>query len=239
MKKLILIIIIISVIALIISCTQMPSPIITEVSAFWDITDKQLSDPNANDILSLFDFSGDNKWNGADFHFAGLSDVSYIPFSEVKINTAGMWLSNDLARDAEIKNFKNGVLKIIQTAGNDTIGKRNSSLYLPIARELNRLSQSKVDKKYLLIYSDLMENTIDISFYNKKTIEQLQTNSDAIKKQFEQMQALQNLNGIEVYLIYQPVDSESDKTFTIVSGFYKKLLEEKGAKVNITANINL
>ncbi len=239
MKKLILILTIIAAMALIISCASGIKSSTTEVILLRDVTDKHLAEPDVKELLALFDFSGDNKWNGAVFHFADLSDVSYNLISEAKINTAGMWLSNEFERDKQIKNFTNDVSKILAEAENESVGKRNSSIYLPIAHQLNYLAQSKAQRRVLLVYSDLMENTIDVSFYNKKTLEQLQTNPETISKSFEQLQALQNLSRIEVYLIYQPTDSESDKVFIVVSAFYKKLLEDKGAKVNISASINL
>lgn len=238
MKKLIFIIAISSLVVLLASCASAPTPTVSRVAVLKDITQKHLAMPDATEVVSLFDFTGDNKWNGADFEFGDLSDVSYNRFSEVKINTADMWMSNELDRDKEIKDFKNKVSKIVTLAGNDTIGKRNSSIYLPIARKLNELAQSKAQRKILLIYSDLMENTIDVSFYNKKTLAELETNPEAIGKQLEQLQALQNLNGIEVYFIYQPNDAENDKVFTLVSALYKRILEDKGAITKISANIN-
>jgi hypothetical protein len=51
------------------------------------------------------------------------------------------------------------------------------------------------------------------------------------------MQHLNNLNGVEVYLIYQAKDNCSDLKYQILSGFYKTLLENAGAKVTITANL--
>ena len=238
MKKFILTTMIISAMILLASCVSAPAPTVTRVAVLKDITQKHLAVPDATEVISLFDFTGDNKWNGADFEFGDLSDVSYNKFSEAKINTADMWLSNELDRDKEIKGFKEKISKIITLAGNDTIGRRNSSIYLPIARKLNELAQSKAQRKILLIYSDLMENTIGVSLYNKKTLEILQTNPETIEKQFEQLQALQNLAGVEVYFIYQPTDSESDKVFTLVSAIYKRLLEDRGATTKISANIN-
>ena len=226
MKTLIVTILIATVLIFLVACST-PKTSSTETSVLRDITEKHLAQPDANEIYGLYDLS-QNPLNGAVFHFKNLSDVSYNYDKEAKIEAQNLWSSNELERTKEIKGFKNSMDEIIV----------NSSLYLPIARELNHISQSKADKKYLLIYSDLMENTIDVSFYNKKIVAQLQTNPEAIRKYFEQLQALQNLNGIEVYLIYLPIDSESDKIFTIVSAFYKKLLEDKGAKVNISANIN-
>lgn len=223
----------------IVSCIKSTPPVTTEVGLLVDITSIQTIKPDTNEILSVFDLKGDKRWNGATFHYSEISDVSYNQISETKINTADIWSSNEIGRDKEIKNFKTTVLKILDNTEHNKTGKNNSAIYLPIARELNRLANSKAQKRILLIYSDLMENTIDITFYNKKQFQNLTTNPEAIQKQFEQLQVIQNLHGIEVHLIYQPIDSQSDKVFRIVSGFYKKLLENKGAKVKISASVNL
>lgn len=221
------------------SCIKSTPPVTTEAGMLVDITSIPTAKPDTNEILSVFDLKGDKRWNGASFHYSEISDVSYNQISEVKINTADMWSSNEIARDKEIKNFKTAVFKILDNTEYNKTGKNNSAIYFSIARELNRLANSKAQKRILLIYSDLMENTIDISYYNKKQFQRLTTNPEVIQKQLEQLQTIQNLDGIEVHLIYQPIDSQDDKVFRIVGDFYKKMLEEKGAKVTISASINL
>jgi hypothetical protein len=83
-----------------------------------------------------------------------------------------------------------------------------------------------------------MENDPDFSFYKEKTLNQLTSNYDLSKKVFDTMMPLQNLNGIEIHLLYEPPDVISDGRYKIVSAFYKKLLEGKGATVTISANLN-
>ncbi len=239
MKTILYILATVAVLVTIVACIRAPEPFTTEIVLLKDITGIQPAKPEDLSIFSLFDFSGDMKWNGAVFHFSDISDVSYNSFSEAKIKTTGMWLSNELEREKEIKNFRTEVSKILEEGGKSIKGKSNSSIYLPLAYELNKLAKSKSQRRVLLLYSDLMENTDDISFYNKKQYQLLTTNPGSMQKKFTQMQALQNLTSIEVNFIYQPNDSQSDKVFTVVSTFFKQLLEAKGAKVNISANINL
>lgn len=237
--KTIFIILIISIAAVTITaCTNQNPPSITETVTLRDVTDKYLSKPNADEIYSLYGLSS-SSMNGAIFRFKNLSDVSYNYEAEAEIEAQNFWTSNELDRIKTIKRFKNRMAEIITDSNKDTVGKINSSIYIPIATELNRLTQSKSDKKYLLVYSDLMENTADLSFYNKKALAQIQANPEAIRKSFEELQTLHNLNGIAIYLIYQLQDMQSDKAFTIISAFYKKLLEEKGATVTVSANINI
>jgi hypothetical protein len=82
-----------------------------------------------------------------------------------------------------------------------------------------------------------MENSDNLSFYRKEDFSILKANPRQIQEQFEKLVALNPLVGIDVWFIYQPRDTKDDHDFQIVSGFYKRLLESKGARVNISANI--
>lgn len=220
----------------IISCAG-TKPSITEISMLWDITDNYLSQPKSNEILPLFNFSENNKWNGGLFRYSTLSDVSYTRIKETKIEAQNQWLSNELERAKQIQKFKSEIEIFINESVNDSIGKEHSSVYLPIARELNHLSESKAQRRILVVYSDLMENGLDVSLYSKDKFTLLKSNPGAFRRQLEAQQALPALTGIEVYFIYQPKDIEKDKLFNTVSAFYKQLLEEKGANVKIQANL--
>jgi len=235
MKTIITAIIIVTAITLIVAWTSQ-SPATTEISAFRDITDKHLAQPDANEIFSLYNL--ENKWNGAIFHFTDVTNVSYNQEKSAKLEARNEWLSNELDRNKEIAKFKNEVSGIIAYYKKVTIGKDNSSVYVPIARELNRLHESKADKKILLLYSDLMENTSEMSFYDKRNLKLLKTNPVAISKYFEAQIPLQCLQGINIYIIFQPNGIEEDGQFKIVSEFYKKMFEAKGAVVQIVANLN-
>jgi len=235
MKTIITTIIILVSITLIVACTSQ-SQDITEVVVLHDITDEHLSQPNVDEIFALFTL--ENKWNGCIFRFANLTKVSINQEIAVKLEARNEWLSNELDRDKEIKNFKNKILEIIANTEKNAVGEDNSSVYIPIARELNRLHESNANKKILLIYSDLMENTTEMSLYKKEKLNLLKTNPDSVSKYFETQMSLKNLNGITIYIIFQPSDIEEDQQFKIVSGFYKNLFKSKGAEVQITANIN-
>jgi hypothetical protein len=106
-----------------------------------------------------------------------------------------------------------------------------------MASELNRLAHSVANRKVLIIWSDLMENSATISYYHQKDLTRLIKDPESLTEQLEKIQALDDLNGIEVYFICQPQDAKSDAVFGLVSNFYKNLLESKNAKVTITANL--
>lgn len=235
MKTLLYCILVFGSIILIVACTS-SKPTTTEVIVLRDITEKHLSKPQADVILRLYDFS-ESKWNGAMFRFVDLSDVSYNHVMETTIEAVGQWMSNELEREKEIKKFNNGIIGILDSTRQETIGRNYSSVYFPITRELNRLGQSKSQKRILLVYSDLMENGLDISFYDKKVLQLLQSNPDSLRKLFYKMFPLQSLTGVEVFFIFEPVDVIQDGEFKVVSEFYRKFFEDKGAQVTISANL--
>jgi hypothetical protein len=211
------------------------SPTTTEIIVWDDVTDEYLSHPDPNEILSLGDFTGDNKWNGALIRYSTLSDISYNTITEIKLPAENKWLSNEIERDRAIKTFKEKLAKTISS--NDSIGKNHSFLYVPIARELNRLSKSKSQKRIVVIYSDLMENDPDFSFYDKHVFSSIESNSDSVKGHFESQEPLSALFGIEIYIVYRSSDVAKDMEFRIVSELFKKMFQGKGATVYISANL--
>ena len=239
MKTTIVIILLVVIAGLSLAVYRSGSSAITEISVLHDETEMHISQPKAVEILPLFGLDQQNgKWNGAQFRFKNITDVSYTPAKEANIGTANQWLSNEYDRANDVNQFEASVTKILSDAQNDSVGKWHSSIYLPFANELNEMSRSNATRRILLVYSDLMENDPDFSFYKEKTLNQLTSNYDLSKKVFDTMMPLQNLNGIEIHLLYEPPDVISDGRYKIVSAFYKKLLEGKGATVTISANLN-
>jgi hypothetical protein len=210
---------------------------ITEISVLRDLTDKHLSQPNANELIALYGVLGSGKWNGGTFRFSNVTDVSYNQIKEVSLEPANELFANEFTRDKQVGLFKDSITRIVTEAGNDSVGKEYSSIYLPVANELIHLAESSASQKILVIYSDLMENDLDVSLYAKEQLQLLETNSETLKGRFKKQKLLPSLAGIEVHITFQPKDKEDDKEFQIVSGFYKNMLEEKGANVFISANL--
>lgn len=235
MKTFLTIIILALAVILIASCTS-KQPITTEVYALQDVTDSKMIKPNVNEIIPLYNY--ENIYNGGIFRLTKMTDVTYNPTTKTKIEPANQWLSNELERKKEISKFKDQVSEILTNADKDSLGRVNSSVYLPIATTLNKLSESQMHRRILLVYSDLMENTIDMSFYRKENYALLLSNPGKVQSYFEKLEKLNSLTGIEIYLIYQPINNLDDQQYRLVSVFYKTLLENKGAKVIISASIN-
>jgi hypothetical protein len=209
----------------------------TEAVVIRDITDTYLSQPKPEDITKLFGLDN-SQWNGANFRFVEISNVSYNPTFEASIIAENKWMGNEFERQKKVKVFYENISKILNKADKETVGKDNSSIYATVAKELNKLSQSKAENRILLIYSDLMENTTDLSFYKNNILHLLKEKPDLILKYFEAEVPLQRLDGIKIYMVYQPANTEQDNWYKVSSGFYMKLFESKGAIVEISANVN-
>lgn len=218
------------------ACSITPKPVTTEVIALRDITEPHLVQPKAEDILPLYEFDK-NQWNGGVFSFSDITQVSFNRAEQVSIDTEPEWLSNRFQREKKVKTFQEGIESILTKAGQTPVGKNNSSVYFPIAGALNALSQSSAERKYLLLYTDLMENEPGLSFYRKGKLRELDTDSDSLRIVFENQIMLSPLKGITIYLLYTPADPVQDEQYKIVSKFYKNLFEDKGAAVKVTPNI--
>ncbi len=144
-------------------------------------------------------------------------------------------LSNKFIRKDSIRAFKNQIALGLNRIASDTLGRNFSSVYVPIARELVRLSKSTADKRILAIQSDLQEHEF-ISFYDEKTANLLVSSPDRIAEIFQQEVPLpESLSGITVYLVHQPL--ERDILFKHLSRLYKHMLESRGATVYVQANL--
>ncbi len=233
-----IIIILLSIAVLFIGCATTNQSITTHTVVLMDVTDKFLSRPVASDILKLYRFDG-NRYNGGIFQFSDLTKVSFNATEEVKVAKVNQWLSNQFQRDKEISTFENSVTDTIAQAESAPAGENNSSIYYPVATALNELVQSNADKKYALIYSDLMEHTPELSFYSKNTLKEVKEEPEVIRALLESQMQLQSLQGITIYLLYEPTNSLQDEEFKIVSAFYKDFFESKGATVIIATNIQM
>jgi len=207
-------------------------------SILIDKTDTFLASPDSTTIKNSFE-TDNGLWHGYMFRMLTLSDVDYNSVYEADFPPACEYLSNVYDREDEEKIFFGKIDSAFAKVKSVPPGKNHSSLYVPIATELKRLSESTAKRKTLIVYSDLMENSSLISFYKDENFQLLKLNPDSVKKLFENEITMPVLSGIDAYLIYQPKDNKENELFKEVSGFYKKWLESKGARVNVEANLIL
>lgn len=223
------------ILSLLMACEESP-PEKTVVSCLHDETDSMHAVVDALCILDLFRFD-ENPLNAGEFRLSDITDVSMNPTHVIRIDAEEKWNSNQFKRERSIAAFSDSVATMINNAISFTGGKPQSSVYLPIARELRYLAETSAERRILIVSSDLMEHQPGMSFYDKTTFALLTQNSDSLEQLLEHKAPLPSLDGIKVYFIYQPTDTYHDQQYQVVSTFYKNMLEQKGATVSITANL--
>lgn len=236
MKAIIITIPILAIVVGLVACSGEP-PATTSVHILYDVTDEHLSKPDTGQVFDLFNLD-ENSETGGEFRFMDITDVSLNKAKEIRLNTSSRWLSNEFEREDQLKKFETGIKEIITEAiKNNNREKTFSSVYIPIVLELERLKASHANRRILLVFSDLMENTQELSYYRNGDFIRLKEDPESVKKQLEKSGKADSLSGIEIRFIYQPPDTKSDKRFREVSNLYKQMFEEKGAKVSVSASI--
>lgn len=216
---------------------EMPKTESTVVTVMFDITSEQKAKPDFTSIMPLLGLHS-NEWNGSVYRIQPITDVGMNVVKEASIAPENSWLNNSFDRDSEVNTFYHQVQQLISDSSQEAIGRAHSDIYVALATELNYLSSISANHKVLLAYTDLQENLPDFSVYRKTDLDLLLQSPDKLKAYYLKKVPLNNLSGIELYLLYQPDGIADDNLYRAISGFYKSLLESYGAKVTIEANLS-
>lgn len=222
---------------------QTQSPKETEVSILFDITNSTQNteiDILTSDIVKIFELQ-QHLYNYGTFRISSLSETHMSAIKQVALlPIVSKNDYNKYVRENKINIFKVGVDSLLTAVQQSETGKQASSLFIPISRELHRLTRSHASNKILLCYTDLLENSSTVfSVYSKETLKTLEQSPEQLTERLVQSAPLpENLQGITIYIIYTPM-RDTDETFLAISQWYKALLESKGAKVLIGANFVL
>jgi len=227
-------IILLSLILFLLACNQVEHSNAT--SLMVDLTEGKDSRPLSDEVLSLFEFEKD-KWSGEFFRFSEITDIGLMPVKKVSLGYEKSLFSNELIRNRNVDHFKREIESIVNNLESDSAGRPNSSIYLPIVKELGVLNTYKFKSRTLIIYSDLVENSPIISLYDPESYHALETNPDSIQKLLENHASIPDLQGIRIILVYAPQNLQNDERYRLVSSLYKKMLESHGAHVEITASL--
>lgn len=175
--------------------------------------------------------------NGEHISFHPITEFGFNEEKSFKLDPVeNLLMGNDFEREREVLEYFSGIDSTVTEFKNGKEERIGSVIYKILAEELNRLNESMADKRILIINSDLMEKSF-IDFYSYATFSELQRNPEKIQKVLLEKYTLKDLTGIEVYIIYMPIDKSDSEKFEIVSDFYKVLLQSHGAKVNVKGSL--
>jgi hypothetical protein len=179
-----------------------------------------------------------NLNNGEHLHLGNFTETGFNKFYDFQIEVIENPLNgNDYLRKQEIDSFYANVLEAFLALDSTGKEQKGSVIYKVIAEELNRLSESKANEKILIINSDLYEKSSLADFYLTDTLASIVKHPETMMRVFQDKYPLKNLQGIKVYIIYEPLNQEDSNKFELVSGFYKNLLTSRGAVVSIQGSL--
>jgi hypothetical protein len=208
----------------------------TSVSVLVDKTDTMQSLPDPLKMDGLYDFTSD-IWNGAYFSYAPITDVDFNQRQSVVLSSDNLWSGNELKRKREIEKYLKAMDSILEQSGEIKAGRLHSSIYRTVINELARMQTEQVDKRTLLIYSDLQENSDLYNIYTSQGIDKLLSRPEQVKAIFEKAIPIPDLKGIKIYILFEPKTQEDNRVFNSMSSIYKNILAAHGATVFIQSNL--
>lgn len=209
------------------ACEEVPTPINNTLSVIVDRTE-ETQEVTSSYLLKFLE--PQNIYDGIEISLLNISDTKYNDRQSFEIGQGktGM-LSNEDQRRKRIRLLKKQFDKQLKASNQKTYDYQRSDIFRVFAKELNRLSKLDGNRSLVLI-SDLKEHSPVFSVYGKGK-QQLFNHLDDVKKVFESSINIEdNLQGITIYIMYQPNVSDAE-LFSQLITLYKSIVESRGATV--------
>ena len=223
----------------------------TEISVLIDVTDKRFEDQNfiAENLPKFLKMMNLNKetggYSGGEIKLSLINEVSDSKSKIVKISSAktGLMGENKLTRKDEVNRFYTNIEKSFSQLLNEANwGTNASKIYQKIARELIKMKSSDYDKKVMVIYSDMLENSNLFSFYStnwKTDVQKMTENPETTLDKLSQAgPALPDLSEFEIYVIASRT-AENDEKVNLSEHLWKALFEYQGANVVFNSGLEI
>ena len=231
------------------SCTEEPATT-TDICVLIDVTDARFKDDNFIDenlpkLLTLMNLSKETGgYSGGEIKLSLINEVSDSKSKTVKIETAqtGLMGENQLNRKDQVEKFytdlENNFTKILKDAdwGTDA-----SKIYQKVTRELIKMKSTNANRKYLIIYSDMLENSQLFTFYgsNWNNISKMIENPEAtLEKLSENGPALPDLSEFTIYVVTTRTP-ENDEKINLSEQLWISLFEYQGANVVFNSGLEI
>jgi len=208
----------------------------TAIEILIDVTDPQKLKlwPDPVPILRLYDCSS-NPELACTFGMQAISDISinrvYNAYLPPASETEKLNIADDIQhRSKYIVKFYDSVKALFNRFYQETDTTKSlsySECWLSIARSLERMNSHTTTRKFLIVFSDLAENSVVTVYQKGKSLEQ-----EAIKKLLEKLSPVPpGITGTTIIIVYQPVDRDDDTRFRKILESYRLLLEPHGVRI--------
>mgnify|MGYP001446102737 CR=1 FL=1 len=207
------------------------------MSVLEDITEPDfIASPDPNIIIDRFDL-GNDIWKSAHFRYRKISQLDYTPLDEIVLPLGNELFENSLLRNKKVSSFKNRIIEVV-TKEKDTFLQTHSSIFNPILRELQALSKLTADRKELIVFSDLKENSNFYSWYLSRDYKILNENPDLVVEKFlQQVPQDFDVSGVSLQIIYIPYDAKDNQEFMKLVKVYKEVFRRLKIPLTISANM--
>lgn len=221
----------------------------THICVLIDITDERFksdnfADENLPKLLSAMNLDRQKGgYSGGEIKLSLINEISDSKSKTITIETAktGMMGENPLNRKDQVNRFyaqlETAISEIFEKA---SWGTDASKIYQKVARELIKMKQVQADRKTMVIFSDMLENSELFSFYGsnwKNSIENLMENPDqTIEKLAQKGPELPDLSEFTIYIVTNRTQ-ENDQKINLSEQFWTKILEAKGATVRFNSTL--
>ncbi len=195
------------------------------------------------DLVKLFTINGEQYYGSVTF--TDINDISMNRIQSAKLTEPSPYKdgstgltrkkTDDANKKALLKSFGE-VSKLYDSFMNKKSSeeKKNSILYGPITKAINRLAESEADEKTLIILSDMIENSDCGNFYKATAKNYEKIISDLIKCSGA---TITPDSGVKVIILFQTGDPEKDKLFVKSMEIWGIIFDTAGIPYEIKPNL--
>lgn len=223
----------------------------TQICVLIDVTDEKLQDEsfisvNLPKYLRLMQLDKNTGgFSGGEIKFSLINEVSDSKSKTIKITRGetGLLGENPLNRKDEVDKFytelESSFTRLLDSAN---WGTNASKIYQKVTRELIKMKKYEADQKYLIIYSDMLENSKLFSFYGanwkskiERMIEEPETTLETLSKNGP---TLPDLSEFEIHIVTSRT-SANDEKINLSEQLWISLLEYQGAVVSFNSVLEI
>ncbi len=232
------------------SCKEKPVST-TQISVLIDVTDKRFEDKNfvAENLPKFLQMMNLDKetggYSGGEIKLSLINEISDSKSKVIKVESAktGLMGENKLNRKDEVDRFYDGLeKKFNQLLEGANWGTNASKIYQKVTRELIKMKGSDYNKKMMIIYSDMLENSNLFSFYSpnwKTEIQKMTEDPEAtLKKLSQKGPTLPDLSEFRIYVITTRTP-ENDEKVNLSEQLWTALFEYQGAEVTFNSGLEI
>jgi len=207
---------------------QQESPEQTDLYLFLDYTEGQdygqRFEAELDQIISLMQVDPKHNGNYGQVRIIPVHDIGSTPSKTVKLKAGKTGLeSNPYVRKKEVDEFKQQLAQHIDHFNAQYQGQplKASHIYYPLCKGINKLNRSAAQRKLVVIYSDMLENSEIANLHRSKW------SSKNLNERLNEACSLEDLSDIEVHVVY-PVSKQNDQKIRKAADFWEQYLVNRG-----------